>query len=150
MHRAPSHIDHFAGKNVDPVQQLLCAFMLNRLLEGLLRGSSLQPQRDFGTGLGVGNVPAFVLATGLTGAVGSRVIGMYLHRQFLMWEKELCEQWKTSGICGGFPHQFPAVLGGQLSQRFSFQMTVRNLAITSSQPRFADLLLEAVTGIDRR
>src|SRR5580704_414715 len=68
VHGASGNVDHLSGKYVDPVQQLFGALLLDCLGKRLLRSSCLESQGDLSARLGMGHVPAFVLATGFSSA----------------------------------------------------------------------------------
>ena len=96
------------------------------------------------------HIPALGLAPGLTHAARLLVIGMNLHRKFLMREEKLQQQRKAPGIAGGVAHQFPLILLAELCQRLPGQRPVGHLAIVAGEPGLANLFLELAIGINRR
>src|SRR5258706_12779584 len=75
---------------------------------------------------------------------------MNLHREFLVWEKQLQEQGKAPGIGGCVDYQFALILLGLLCQRLTRQRPTSDLAVVAGEPGFANLFFELAIGIDRR
>src|SRR5579863_9295878 len=98
MHGSASNINHFAGEDVDPVQQLLRALLLNRLLKLRMRNSWLQTQGDLRSRLGMSYIPALGLTTRFTDAAGGFIIGMNLHRELFMGKEKFQQQRKATRI----------------------------------------------------
>src|SRR5258708_20308729 len=59
MHRASGYINHLALVDVDPVEQLFRALVVDALLELSARYAGLQSERDLRSCLVLGHVPPF-------------------------------------------------------------------------------------------
>src|SRR5258707_1902258 len=144
------NVDHVAGVDVDPIQQLFCGPCVNRLFQLSHGDARLQSQGDLRSGPGMGNVPAFRLAPWLAHAERLLVIGMNLNRKLLVREKKLEQQRKPLGIARCLTNHVTLVFVAQLRKSPSLKPSVGYLAVIASQPGLADLLVELVIRINRR
>src|SRR5204862_3456086 len=80
MHGTGRYVDHFTRLDVDPVQQLFGALVMNRLLELFAGNPRLQAESDLSTRPGVRHVPTLGLPPRLPSAAGSFIVGMHLDR----------------------------------------------------------------------
>jgi hypothetical protein len=78
MHGAGGYVNHFALVDVDPVEQVLGGLIMDSFFELRHGDAGLQSEADLRAGLGVGHVPAFGFAPGLTEALRSSVVGVDL------------------------------------------------------------------------
>src|ERR1035441_6579810 len=103
MHRATGHVNHLALINIDPVEQLFRALVMDGLLELSQSNAGLQVQGDLRSRLGMGHVPAFGFAPGLAEALSGGVVGVHLDRELFLGKQKLQKQRKAPWVGRGVP-----------------------------------------------
>ena len=112
--------------------------------------TGFQSQCDLRSGLSMRHVPAFRLAPRLVHAAGLLVIGMNLHREFLVRKEKLQQQRKAPRIAGSVPYDLTLVFLAKVSQSPPAMRSIRYFAIVSGKPSLANFFLEFMIGIYRR
>src|ERR1022692_4327656 len=125
MHRATSHVNHLALINIDPVEQLFRALVMDGLLELSQSNAGFQ-------------------------ALSGGVVGVHLDRELFLGKQKLQKQWKAPSVGRGGAHEFGAEFFAQDSERSFRQRTICNQAVVAGEPGFADSFVEFVIWIDRR
>src|ERR1700675_3404961 len=75
MHRAAGNVNHFALIDVDPVEELFRALVMDALFKLSAGDAGLQSERNLRSGLGMCHVPAFGFAPRLAEALCGGVVG---------------------------------------------------------------------------
>src|SRR5208283_4053608 len=83
MHRTAGDVNHFSLIDVDPVEQLFGAILMDGLLELRGRHAGLQAESDLRSRFSVGYVPTFGFPPGLAKTLRSGVVGVHLDGKLL-------------------------------------------------------------------
>src|SRR5581483_4663154 len=111
VHSPTRHINHVAGRKLDPVEQLLCAVFLYGFLELCPRRARFQSEADFGIWLRVGYVPALRLTAWFPDRPRIVIIWVNLDGELLVRKKEFCQEREPIVFKRRFAYEFTLVSG---------------------------------------
>src|ERR1022692_4301316 len=117
VYRAAGYVNHLALIDVNPVEQVFGAILVDGLFELSRSNARLQAERDLRSWLSMGHVPAFGFTPRLAEALRGGVVGVHLDREFFFGKQKLQKQRKTLRVARGRAYEFGTEFPAQVCER---------------------------------